>query len=155
MSKFEKDKDEVEGITWYFHKDMPEYIDTRSYIIPYIGVKGNDAWICIRYNYTGDDWVFWKTLKIVADGEKYTKSVGAFNTVRDNAYGAVWEWYDEVLNTNVALSSDELVMLKEIANSDKTIIRFEGDDYAEDLTVTSADKRMIKDALKLYGTFIK
>lgn len=155
ISKFDIDQDKVEGITWYMHNNMPEYIDTRSYIIPYIGVQNDNAWICIRYNYTADDWVFWKKLTIVTDNEKYIKTVGAFDTVRDNDGGVVWEWYDECLNYNQTLESAELLMLKDIAESTETIIRFEGDEYYEDLIVTDTDKAIIKDVLALYSGLVK
>lgn len=154
-SKFEIDYDKVEGITWYMHKKMPDYIDVRSYIIPYIGVENNNVWICIRYNYTEDDWVFWKRLKIVSDGKSYSKSVGAFDTVRDNDGGVVWEWYDECLDYNQPLDSEELQMLRQIADSNETIIRFQGDDYSYDLTVTKTDKTIIADVLALYGALLE
>ncbi|MBR3975566.1 MAG: hypothetical protein IKJ88_06880 [Clostridia bacterium] len=151
--KFGIDKDPVEGISWYMHDNMPNYIDTRCYIIPYIGVKGNNKWICIRYNYTADSWIFWETLTIMVDGEKYFKNVGYYNTVRDNDT-EVWEYYDECLNYNQAMDSSEIKMLKAIAESDETIIRFQGDDYYHDLYVSQKDKQMIKDTLTLYEAMI-
>ena len=154
-SKFEVEEDRVEGITWYMHNDMPDYIDTRSYIIPYIGVQGENVWICIRYNYTADNWVFWEKLSIVTDNEKYIKTVGAFDTVRDNDGGEVWEWYDECLYYNQELDSEELLMLKDIAESGETIIRFEGDEYYDDLYVTDTDKKIISDVLMLYSGLLK
>ena len=151
--KFDKEVDKVEGITWYQPKNMPEYIDIRSYIIPYIGVRNDGAWVCIRYNYTADDWIFWENLKIVVDGKTYTKSVGYYNTVRDNDT-EIWEYYDEVLDVNQAMDSSQLTMLADIAASDETIIRFQGDDYHYDLYVTKEDKNMIKDVLKLYEAML-
>ncbi len=151
---FEYDYDKVQSLGWYMHEDMPDYIDVRSYIIPYIGVQNNSAWICIRYNYTEDDWVFWESLTIVTDNEKYYKYVGPWDTVRDNDGGVVWEFYDECLNYNQSLDSEELLMLKDIAESNETIIRFQGDDYHYDLVVTKKDKKIISDVLALYGALI-
>lgn len=154
-SNFDVDYDKVEGIYWYMPKNMPDYIDERCYIIPYIGVQDGKAWIGIRYNYTEDDWIFWETLTIVADGEKTVKYVGSMNTVRDNDGGVVWEWYDDMLNYNAPMDTEEIVMLQKIANSDETIIRFEGDEYYYDLTVSAKDKAMIKDVLEMYGAYVK
>lgn len=151
--KFEKDTDPIEGITWYMHNNMPDYIDIRSYIIPYIGVQGKNSWICIRYNYTADSWIFWEDLTIMADGEKYYKHVGYFNTTRDNDT-EVWEYWDECLNYNQSMDTNELQMLKAIADSSETIIRFEGDDYYYDLYVTSTDKQIIRDTLALYEAML-
>lgn len=151
--KFEIDTDPIEGISWYMHENMPDYIDTRSYIIPYIGVRGSNAWICIRYNYTADSWIFWEKLTIMADGVKYYKSVGYRDTIRDNDT-EVWEYWDEALNYKQSLDSEQLQMLQAIADSEETIIRFEGDEYYYDLYVTDKDKQMIRDTLTLYEAMI-
>ena len=151
--KFEIDTDPIEGISWYMHENMPDYIDTRSYIIPYIGVRSSNAWICIRYNYTADSWIFWEKLTIMADGVKYYKSVGYRDTIRDNDT-EVWEYWDEALNYKQSLDSEQLQMLQAIADSEETIIRFEGDEYYYDLYVTDKDKQMIRDTLTLYEAMI-
>ena len=41
-------------------------------------------------------------------------------------------------------------MLRAIDDSTETIIRFEGDDYYHDLTVTNSDKAAIREALDAY-----
>ena len=151
--KFEIDKDPIEGISWYMHDNMPNYIDVRSYLIPYIGVRGNNVWMCIRYNYTADDWIFWENLTISVDGDKYYKLVGYYNTIRDNDT-EVWEYWDECLDYNQAMDSDQIKMLKAIANSNETIVRFQGDNYHYDLYVKEADKKMIRDALALYEAML-
>jgi len=145
----------VEKIRWYRPNGVPQYIDTRSYITAYIGVKDTNPWICIFYNYTGDDWVFWENLKIVADGETFLKYVGPFETVRDNSGGKVWEYYDEPLDYNQSMDSADLKMLKKIVYSHETIIRFQGDDYHYDLIVSQTDKDMLKDVLTLYDAMRK
>ena len=151
--KFDIDSDPITGISWYMPKKMPYYIDERSYIIPYIGVNGNNAWICIRYNYTADSWIFWENLTIMADGEKYYKFVSRSDQIRDNDT-EVWEYYDEPLNYNQGLDTEQLVMLKAIADSEETIIRFQGDEYYYDLYVSNQDKQMIRETLKLYEAMI-
>ena len=152
--QFDIDTDPVEGIKWYFHKNMPEYINSRDYIALYIGVKNNQPWICIRYNYTDDDWVFWEKLTIVVDGEKYVKTVKYYNITRDNDHGDVWEYYDEGLNMRQAMDTEELKMLQQIADSNETIIRFEGDHYSYDLYVSNKDKKIIRDVLTLYKALL-
>lgn len=153
-AKFSIDEDPVEGIVWYTPKNMPNYIDTRSYIIPYIGVSGNYCWICIRYNYTGDDWIFWESMTIVADGTKNVITIGGRNTTRDNDGGNVWEYYDEAITTEHSTHAARLEMLARIADSEETIVRFEGDNYRYDLYVTDADKEMIRDTLTLYEAML-
>ena len=41
-------------------------------------------------------------------------------------------------------------MLKEIASSNETIVRFEGDSHYKDLTIKSTDKQAIKYVLTAY-----
>ena len=153
--KFKVTTDAVKGITWYDHVNKPRYIDSRSYIIPYIGVRGDSIWICIRYNYTGDDWIFWEKLTIVADGQRYYKTVSYFDVTRDNDSGVVWEYHDQALYSKQSMDSSEIQMLKAIGNSSQTIIRFEGDNYYYDLYVSATDKQAILDVLALYEALIK
>ena len=110
LSLFDIEEDRVEGVTWYQPKNMPTYINTRSYIIPYIGVRGDQVWLCIQYNYTDDDWVFWEKLTIMTDEKKYYQSVSYGDTVRDNAHGDVWEYYDDS-----DVTENEMQMLADIA----------------------------------------
>ena len=87
LPKFDISEDRVQGLTWYNHKNIPEYIDTRCYVAVFVGVKNGDPWISTRYNYTSSDWVFFDELIILADNVRYTKELGSFATKRDNAYG--------------------------------------------------------------------
>ena len=146
-SKLDKEYDKVEGITWYFPKTLPEYIDTRCYLLPYIGVDSSKSWVVIRFNYTGDDWVFWKKVIIVVDGEKYTISPNYFDIEHDNEYGSVWETYD---HTNT--SATDLEMLAKIAKSNETIVRFEGDSNLKDYTIPAKDKEAIQNVLDAYNS---
>ena len=152
--KFDIETDPITNISWYTPKTMPNYIDIRSYIIPYIGVQGNNVWICIRYNYTADSWIFWKNLTIKADNEKYYLFTSYGDTTRDNDT-EVWEFYDECLDTNASMDSARIKMLQAIANSQQTIIRFQGNDYHYDLYVTDTDKQIIRDVLTLYNALLK
>lgn len=151
--KFNLNYDKVEDITWYEHKNLPRYIDIRSYVIPFIGKRGNNVWISTRFNYTADSWIFWEKMTIMADGEKYYKYPSRSELIRDNDT-EIWEYYEETLNYNESLDCKELQILKAIAESEETIIRFEGDEYYDDLIVTSTDKQIIADALALYEALL-
>ena len=146
LSKFNVEEDSVEGITWYTHSNTPYYINERSYINPYIGDRGTFSYLCIRYNYTGSSWIFWDNLKIVVDGETYTIPCNYFDVVRENNGGSVWEYYDDIPDNE----KDAINMLKKIAESSETIIRFQGGDHIYDLVVSDTDKAIIKDVLTLY-----
>lgn len=90
----------------------------------------------------------------MADGVNYYKNIGYFNTIRDNSGGKVWEYYDEVLDSDLSMDAGQLQMLQAIAQSEETIIRFQGDNYYYDLYVTDMDKQIIQDTLDLYEALL-
>lgn len=143
FSVLEKTYDKVQGITWYEPTERPYYADIRSYVLPYIGIQNGNAWLRLVYWYTADDWIFWENLTIMVDGKKYYEYVGAFGTERDNDT-EVWEYYDK------AATDEDIEMLWAIADSEETIVRFQGDNYHYDLTVSASDKNAIRKVLTAY-----
>ena len=134
--------DEVAGITWYKAKSMPVF-GNRSYILPYIGKRDyGRTWMKIRYHYYGSDWIFYNNIIIVVDGKKYYKSF--YKIDRDNGSGYVWESVDD------DTSDIDIIMLKAIAKSEKTIVRFNGDRGSRDIVVPTVDKQGIKYVLEAY-----
>lgn len=144
LSRLRKEEDKVEGITWYESNSQPYYENYGCYALPYIGEKGSSVWLRFRMNYTGDNWVFFEKVIFVVDGEKTTKYYDYYDVNRDNGYGDVWE------NVDISPSSSDIELLKKIANSTETTIRFQGDDYHYDFTVPSSQKQGIKDVLAAY-----
>lgn len=143
LAKLKSEYDRVEGITWYYPSTYPKYIDTRSYILPYIGKRDSGySWLRLEMNYTGDDWIFWTKITFVVDGEKYYKSFGYFDVERDSD-GDVWECVD------ISPSDSDIELLRKIADSKETIVRFEGD-YRKDITISANDKTAIKQVLDAY-----
>lgn len=144
-------EDKVRRLSFYyptntiFRTGGEWYADVRCFLLPYIGRDGDgNVWLRLIYNYTDDDWVFFKKVTVAADDERYTKSFSYFDIVRDNAYGNVWEYMDD------EVSDSDIEMLWDVANSAETIIRFEGDDYTYDFTVTATDKAAIRQVLTAY-----
>lgn len=144
-----KEEDKVQGLSfyypagWKFYSDGSWVADQSCFIRPYLGSDGKNCWIRVIYNYTGDDWVFFQKLTIVADGQKFYKTFSYYDVVRDNGGGTVWEYMDDD-------GSSDIDMLTAVANSSETIIRFEGREYAYDYTVKASDKQIISQALQAY-----
>lgn len=146
LPKMDVENDPIFGNTFYYHPTMPEYIDERPYLLPYIGQnKNGQVWLCVRFDYTGDDWVFWKTLVISVDGDLSFKVLNYFDVTRDNQAGYVWEYYDAVDPNDY-----DMGWLRSIPDSDTTIVRFAGDDYSYDLEISAEDKIAIAEILALY-----
>ena len=129
---------------WKFYSDGSWADDIRCFILPYIGQEGDRVWLRLTYNYTDDDWVFFKKVTIAPDDERYTRTFNYFDITRDNGGGDVWEYID------TEVSQDDIEMLWAIANSGETLVRFEGDDYSSDFTISASDKESIRDALIVY-----
>lgn len=144
VARMRTETDKVEGITWHHSDEQPEYIDERCYLFPYIGERGTFVWLRLKFNYTGNDWIFYEEITIWIDGKRYYPDFDYDDVRRDNDSGDVWEVLD------ISPSSDDIEMLWEIINSKETIIRFDGDDGRRDFTISAADKRGIKDVLIVY-----
>lgn len=151
VSRTRTNYDRVKNRTWYEAKSQPVYIDTRSYVFPYIAVTGNtrisadsSARLCLKINYTGKDWIFYDTIIFWIDGDTTVKYYDYFEINHDNSGGHVWE----VVNTMCTDSYIEL--LNKIVNSKETIVRFVGDNNYAEFTVSQADKNGIKDILLIF-----
>ncbi|MBQ9348631.1 MAG: hypothetical protein IJT94_15060 [Oscillibacter sp.] len=144
LSNMRKTEDKVEKITYYEHSREPVYADSRCFVLPYLEQRGDQVWLRIKYWYTDDDWLFWSSLTIVADEERFERSFSYFNVTRDNEDGMIWEYVD------VRAGDRDIAMLDAIADSEETIVRFNGQQYYDDFTVPGADKKAIRDVLAAY-----
>ena len=143
LSCLKVETDKVSGITWYKPSTYPEYADSRSYVLPYIGKNDNSAWLRLQFHYTGNDWIFFEKITVSIDGTNYYWNFDYWDVERDNDT-EVWEWVD------ISPSASDIEMLKKIANSSETIVRFEGENYYYDFTVKDTDKTAISQVLTAY-----
>lgn len=150
LNSFRSEEDPVRGMSFYYSKTEPYYADIRSYVFPYIGMNNKDQiWLCAQLHYTGDDWVFFKKITFSIDGQNTVKLYSYFNDiVRDNAGGKVWEY------VNTGDGDKYYDLFWKIADSNKTIVRFEGDNYYYDLTVSQKDKDAIRTVLTAYDALL-
>lgn len=136
--------DEVQEITWYYAKTTTEYTDTNE-IYAYLGKKEEaPPWLRLNFQYAGDDWLFIDRYIFKVDGETYTIETEYGEVERDNGGGGVWEWYD------FGATSTDIDMLRAIATSTKTVLRYEGDQYYKDRTITATEKKALLTILDAY-----
>ncbi|MDO4439091.1 MAG: hypothetical protein Q4B86_06585 [Eubacteriales bacterium] len=148
LSKLDTEYDKVQKLTWYMHKNQPQYTDETCYIYPYIGrMDDGYTWLRVMLNYTDAktdaSWIFFDHVIFSIDGENTTKTFDRNEIVRDNDT-EVWETAD------FEPTASEIQLLRDIANSSETIIRFEGDEYHVDHVVTDKEKSAIVDVLNAY-----
>lgn len=149
LSTMKLEEDRVRNNKFYYPTGWKHYsdgwaADIKSFVLPYIGINDNDIWLRMVCNYTADDWVFFENIIFSVDGKNYYKSFNYNDVVRDNEGGDVWEYVD------IEVGESEIDILKAIANSEETIVRFEGDNYYRDITISNGDKKGILDALLVY-----
>ena len=149
MARMTSEDDKIQGITWYYSKSHPEYVNTRSYVFPYIGDNGKGVWLRLKFDYTGDDWIFFEKITVWIDGKTYYPKFEYSDVRRDNDHGDVWEILD-ISPTSSGNGNVDVDVLWEIVDSKETIVRFEGDDGRYDLTISAQDKAGIKDVLIAY-----
>ncbi len=140
--------DKVQKLTWYQSKSQPQYVDICCYLYPYIGrYDHGTTWLRVAVNYTDAQtnagWIFFNTIIFSVDGENTTKYFSRSDILRDNDT-EVWETADFEPNAT------EIALLRSIANSNETIIRFQGDEYYYDHIVTAKEKTAILDVLTAY-----
>lgn len=141
--------DKVQKLTWYQSKSEPQYADVCCYIYPYIGrLDDGTTWLRVVLNYTDAQtnagWIFFNNVIFSVDGENTTKVFNRNEITRDNDT-EVWEIAD------FEPSASEIALLRSIAASNETIIRFQGDSYYYDHVVTAKEKTAINDVLAAYN----
>jgi len=145
LSKLRLSKDEVRGITWYRHKNSPAYVNSRSDLHLYFGKK-DDMVTPLRLviEYVAEDWLFIKEFIIKADDQTFSIPAGYSMMERDNGYGGIWEWYDQ------EVTKDDLAMVSAVIASQKAVIRYNGNQYYRDRTITQKEKQALKEILDAY-----
>ena len=150
LSGMRLEEDRVRGLKFYYPDAFRFYsngswaADLRCFVLPYLGMDNSSCWLRLIYNYTGDDWVFYKSVIFAIDGEQHYESFNYFDIVHDNESGDVWEYID------VEVTDSDVELLKKIANSNETIVRFQGDDYSHDYVIPATDKQAIKTVVEVY-----
>ena len=151
LKRFHVDDDKINSRKWYYASAWSFYnnglwaADKRCFALPYLGIDSRDnVWLRLVFNYTGSDWVFFEKVILLVDDQRQEFSYSYYDVVRDNQGRKVWEYID------VPVSASMRQLLADIADSDETIIRFEGDDHYRDFTVTKADKTAIRQTLTSY-----
>lgn len=99
-----------------------------------MGVQKETVFLRMWLNYTSDDWLFIENARANIDGD--TVLIPASDWSRDND-SEIWEWADELVRPELRS------ILERIANSKKTIIRFDGSKFYDDWTVPAKDKKAI------------
>ncbi len=134
---------EFDGSAWYRHPDSPRYQDIRPYLTLYILESGTgDRELEFFINYTSDRWLFVQSAQLNIDGELVKLPYEPWAMDNDTE---IWEW-------NGYIATPELIeTARKIANSGRTVIRFDGQDFFDDYVLPQSDKNVIRDMLDAWA----
>ena len=139
--------DAVVGSRFVLPKSRPQYSNQDDFGIYISGTQTSIGSLRFEARYAGSDWVFFEKIIINVDGRVFNLDFSYFDVKRDNSGGGVWEWID------IVPSSEDISMLKLIAASKSTIVRFQGDDYKNDRELTAKEKKAISDVFIVLDGF--
>lgn len=133
---------EFDGSSWARHPSSPRYQDIRDYVTLYLletasGQQSMELFV----NYTSrSGWLFVQSASINIDGE--TTRLPVSRWFRDNDT-EIWE-YGSVIGPSA------LTIGHQIAEADRAVIRFNGQQFYNDFVVSEADKRVMREMLAMW-----
>ena len=157
--------DTFNNVDFYYPKAMPTngtnfIINERTLVLPFIKGVDNTYALLAKINYMSDDWLFIKSFEVNVDGNIIFDSSDYTNDLRfdkDNSDGYIYETYQHIVAKSYDSTVDEvwLSMLRKIANSQKSTIRFYGTQYYDDFVVSEKDKQSIKTILDTWDLLVE
>ncbi|WP_186183860.1 hypothetical protein [Burkholderia gladioli] len=137
------DRDKMESISFYSVKG-DRWVGTGLTL--YVSVPDDASPILrIMPRYSGDSWIFFKSMKVMADSViVYDKQYEYLKMKRDNGGGMVYERID------YAAQPDDIEAMRKIANAKSVTIRLSGDDKREDFDLDVSAQKKMQRVLKAY-----
>ena len=142
--------DEIEGNKWIYEKSTKKLLDARqinkNFFYVYLGqkVKTGFVWPRLYMGFVKEGWVFFKQIIINNDGEI------------DSIIPPLFKPHHEVLGAGIILeqidvsANEHETLIKKIIGAKKTMIRFKGDNYAHDFTLSETERTALKRIWRLY-----
>jgi hypothetical protein len=133
-------RDKIEKISFY--QTQSGY---KSQLGTYFAISDDskEPYLRVRAQYYGDNWVFFDTIKIMADDEViYEKAFRRSEIERDNSAGSVWEVADFLA------APGDMAMLKKVSKSKSATIRFSGGHKQYDHNISKSEAANLATTLK-------
>jgi len=146
-----KEVDDMEGITWIYPKNENGIIqhNNRTTAYAYLGTsEGSAPWVRLCIGFHSGDWIFMEKIKFLSkqpDGDKTYEFSVSYDDRSTKVDGGIFEWIDK----NMDLSSRSKLR-DVVAKGQKTDVRFTGDDYHKDATLTDAQQKNLRLLLVYY-----
>ena len=134
--------DEFNGTRFYTPKTVSKYIDVNQ-VYAYLCESDGQYWPRLVFQYSADNWLFISSVKILTDNGT-RELTGEWKT--DNGSGKIWEWQD----FNATSGEDAYFVLNDMAKSKTIKIRFVGNQYHHDRTLSSKELASIRLIFEAY-----
>ncbi|WP_062053106.1 hypothetical protein [Aquimarina longa] len=146
LSKMKKKYDVTKEITWYSDKSSTK-LNNQNFIYTYVGKKEKrKPWLGLTINYfTKKEWLFIQRMEVDVDGKIFEieeNSPGEFKSKEES--GGKREWLDRIIK------DFDMPMIKAIASAKVVKISFFGKDDVDKRTISSSEKKAIKNVLMTY-----
>jgi hypothetical protein len=141
--------DAMRDITWYKNSTSPKYGNTNTFYL-YFGITDDQVLTPLRLKitYASDSWLFVKSVWGKADGKKIEIpqiSAPISGWERDNGSGNIWEWSDAPIE-----DAHDIAFFRQLALSKAVTLRFEGQQYYSDRTLSGAQLQAVRDMISAY-----
>jgi len=143
LDRLRRTEDRIAGVTFFHHQNAPRHLNSRSTVSLYIGTRDNDRrpWLRMRVQYAASNWLFVESVIAWHDGVREPLVSGRFE--RDN-HSSIWEWTDR---TPTEL---QLEILRSLSMAREAVLRYEGQQYRRDVTLSEGDKRALREMLQAF-----
>ncbi|HEX4954862.1 MAG TPA: hypothetical protein VF017_15840 [Thermoanaerobaculia bacterium] len=136
----ERRTDDIKGITWVSHRNAPVL---GKYVSLYFGSKDGSAAVYplrLKVQYSGDDWLFVRSLIVKADDKVY--ELGGLEFERDHSAGSVWEWIDMPVKDHA--------MVDHWMTAKRVVVRFNGDKYYSDFALPERQQVQMREVYEAW-----
>lgn len=148
-TRYVKDYDEVED-AYVYSANRTWGVDenTSGGIYPTIITKGEEKTTYIKYVYTGYDWVFFDKIIIRTDGNRYEQQFD-YNEVKRDTSSLGGQHVEEKVTRDIDKETYDI--LKDIAESSRTILRFSGQDGSVDREMTKENIAQVRKYVECFA----
>ena len=131
---------EFDGSSWYRHPSSPRYQDSRSYVTLYITESGTgQRSLEFFLNFTSrSGWLFVESAQINVDGDIVRLPASQWSRDNDTE---IWEW------TGYTNRPEMIELARRISESERSVVRFNGQQFYDDHVISSTEKSVIRDML--------
>lgn len=144
LKKMKIKYDDIRKITWYYDKSTPESNNTKN-IHLYIGkAEAGKPFMRLVIRYSSSNWLFIENYNIKADSTVFTIPTSFGEVKRDNAYDSIWEWYDTKVDKKILNIVNSIIEAKSVK------LRYNGQKYFDERTVSQKEKTALKNVLDAY-----